>query len=222
MTFWAQVRALTASQLRAETRTGEVLMVVLPFGAIALLVIPMAVGIETPLLERIGPGLFWAVVLLFGLVVTQRHTALPGTPQLDLLRLLAVDPAARFTATALGSGLLLLAFEVGVGLVTIVLYDPALTGWAWLALVLPLAAAGLAIVGTLAAGIAAGAGLRTSLVPLIVVPVAIPILLGAAQATEGLRLGAGILRWVLLLAITDLVLALAGVLTARPLEESAS
>ena len=44
----------------------------------------------------------------------------------------------------------------------------------------------------------------------------------AAQATEGLRLGTGILRWVLLLAVTDLMLAIAGVLTARPLEESES
>jgi hypothetical protein len=32
--------------------------------------------------------------------------------------------------------------------------------------------------------------------------------------------GAGILRWVLMLAIVDLVVAVAGVLTARPLEES--
>jgi hypothetical protein len=50
----------------------------------------------------------------------------------------------------------------------------------------------------------------------------VPILLGAAQATEGLRLGAGILRWLLLLAVVDLVLAIAGVLTARPLEEAGS
>jgi len=35
-----------------------------------------------------------------------------------------------------------------------------------------------------------------------------------------LRAGAGILRWILLLAVVDVVLALAGVLTARPLEES--
>ena len=38
---------------------------VIPFGMVALLVVPMAIGIDTPLLDRIGPGLFWVVLLLF-------------------------------------------------------------------------------------------------------------------------------------------------------------
>jgi len=222
MSFWRQTAALVRAQTRSETRTGEVLLVVLPFGAAALFVIPMAVGADSALLQRVGPGLFWMVVLLFGIVVTQRRTAHPSGARSDLLRMLAVDPAARFTATAVVNWALLIAFEIVVGLVMIVLYDPVLTGWAWLVLVVPLSAAGLALVGTLAGSIADGAGVRTTLVPLLVLPVAIPLLLAAAQATEGLRLGTGILRWVLLLAITDLVLAIAGVLTARPLEESDS
>jgi len=65
-----------------------------------------------------------------------------------------------------------------------------------------------------------GRGRHGPLAPLLVAPLAIPILLGAAQATEGLRLGTGILRWILVLALVDVVLALAGVLTARVLEES--
>jgi hypothetical protein len=37
---------------------------------------------------------------------------------------------------------------------------------------------------------------------------------------EGMRQGAGILRWMLLLALADTLVAVAGVLTARPLEEA--
>jgi hypothetical protein len=37
---------------------------------------------------------------------------------------------------------------------------------------------------------------------------------------DGLRLGNTILGWVLLLVITDLLLAVAGVLSARPLQEA--
>jgi len=215
MSLVHQIVVLFRFQLRDEVRTGEVAAVVIPFGAIALLVIPMAIGIETTLLARVGPGLFWAVVLLFGVVVTQRRTASTGQAHHDALTLLGVDPAARFAATALASGVLLLVFEVALGLVTIVLYDPLLTGWAWLGLVLPLVAAGLAMLGTIAGFVADGRG---PLAPLLVAPLAIPILLGAAQATEGLVQGAGILRWILMLALVDVLLALAGVLTARPLE----
>jgi heme exporter protein B len=217
MTVWRQAALLLGFQLRDELRTGEVIAVVIPFGSIALLVIPMAVGIETTLLARIGPGMYWAVVLLFGVVVTQRSTASSTPSHRDALVLLGVDPAARFAAIAAASALLLLLFEIGVGLVMIVLYDPVVVGWGWLALVLPLVAIGLAMLGTIAGSVTDGGG---ALAPLLVAPLAIPILLGAAQATEGLRLGAGILRWILVLALVDVVLALAGVLTARLLEES--
>jgi len=210
-----QIAVLFRYQLRDEIRTGEVVGVVIPFGAIALLVIPMAIGIETTLLARVGPGLFWAVVLLFGVVVTLRRTASSERPHADALSLLGVDPAARFAATAIASALLLLVFEVVLGLVMLVLYDPGVTGWPWLALVLPLVAAGLGMLGTIAGSVADGRG---PLAPLLVAPLAIPILLGAAQASEGLRLGTGILRWILVLALVDVLLALAGVLTARPLE----
>lgn len=219
MTIWRQIAILFRLQLRDEMRTGEVTAVVVPFGAIALLVIPMAVGIETTLLSRIGPGLFWAVVLLFGIVVTQRRTAAASPAHRDALSLLGVDPAARFAATALASAILLLGFEIATGLAMIVLYDPVVVGWGWLAMVLPLVALGLGMLGTVAGSVAEGRG---PLAPLLVAPLAIPILLGAAQASEGLRLGVGILRWVLVLALVDVVLALVGVLTARPLEGTSS
>ena len=214
------IAVLLRYQLRDERRTGEVLRVIIPFGAVALLVIPLAVGVDSPLLDRIGPGLFWTVLLLFGTLVTRRESAFPGEARRDLLTLLGVDPAARFAASAITASVLLLGFAVVCAAVTVALYDPTLAGLPWLALIIPLACTGLAMVGTIVAAVTAGGGGRGALAPLLVVPVSVPILLAAAQATEGLRVGAGILRWVLLLAAVDVVLAMAGVLTARPLEES--
>ncbi len=214
------IRILVAAQLRDERRTGEVIRIIIPFGLVALLVVPLAVGIDTPLLDRIGPGLFWVVLLLFGTIVTQRQSAHLSEPRRDLLALLGVDPAARFAAAAITATILLLVFALTIAAVTILLYDPALQGLGWLAVVIPLACAGLAMVGAIAATVAAGLGSRASLAPLLVVPISVPIMLAAAQATEGLRAGAGILRWILLLFIVDVILAMTGVLTARPLEES--
>lgn len=222
MTLTGQVVLLLRTELKAELRAGEVLTLVIPFAVVALLVVPMAVGIETTLLARIGPGLFWVVVLLFGLAVTQRQTASSSEARGDLLLLLGVDPAARFAATALASAALLVLFQVVVGAAMVILYDPVIVGWGWMALLVPLVAAGVAMMGTLAVHIAGGLRTRSNLAPLLVAPIAIPILLAAAQATEGLRQGAGILRWVLVLALVDVLLAVTGVLTARPLEEAAA
>ena len=70
-----QVRALVGLHLALERRTGEALLVVAPFGAVALLLLPMAVGTDIPLLRQVGPGFYWLVVLLFGVMLTVRHSA---------------------------------------------------------------------------------------------------------------------------------------------------
>jgi hypothetical protein len=46
------------------------------------------------------------------------------------------------------------------------------------------------------------------------------MLLAATQVTEGIRVGATIFGWLLLLVVMDLLLAVAGVLSARPLQEA--
>jgi heme exporter protein B len=86
--------------------------------------------------------------------------------------------------------------------------------------VLVLYAVGLAMLSTLAGDVTAGLATRTSLAPLLVVPVSVPLLMGAAQALESLARGRTTLPWVLMLVVTDLALAVTGVMTARSLEES--
>ena len=215
-----QATAIAARDLRRELRAGEVLLVTIPFGAIALLVVPLAVGIDAPLLRRIGPGMYWVVVLLFGILVPLRRSAAEDGPQRDLVAMLGVDPAARFAGTAAAGTMLLAGFAALLAPVAIALYDPVLTGWPWLLALLPLVAAGLGLIGTLASGIAANQRAGGALVPLLVVPLSLPILLAATQTQEGLRLREDILPWILLLIAVDLLLAVAGVLTARVLQET--
>ncbi len=148
--FWREALEVARKDLRVEARTAETLRVTVPFGATALLLIPLAVGADIPLLRALGPGMYWTVVLLFGVLVTLRQSAVDTPAQRDLLALLGVDPAACFVGRAGASALLLLAFQAMLGPVALVLYDPQPIGWAWLALLAPLVAVGLALLGTLA------------------------------------------------------------------------
>ncbi len=217
----AQALVAAKRDLARERRRGEVLWVTIPFGVVAMLLIPMAVGADVPRLRELGPGLYWVVVLLFGILVTVRATAADSPQQRDLNRLIGLDPAAAFAGRALASFVLLLAFEIVVGLATIALYDVSLTGWVLLPVILVVAGAGLALIGSLAAAIAANLATGPALVPLLVAPLAVPLLLGATQALEGLRAGNGILPWLVLMITVVLVLLIIGVVTARPLQETA-
>jgi len=223
MGFWRQVRAVARKELIAEIRTGEVLLITAPFGAVVLLLIPLAVGTDRPLLTRIGPGMYWVVVLVFGIMVALRQSAIDEPPQRDLMALLGLDPAARFVGQAGATFLLLLLFEVILAPVAGALYNPQLSGWAWPALLalLPMFAFGLALLGTLAGWLTVSLTTGRSLVPLMVAPLSVPLLLSATQALEGLRIQASITGWIVLLLTLDLALALVCVLSARPLEEAA-
>jgi heme exporter protein B len=220
VSFFGQARTVANRDLLRERRSGEVAWVTLPFGAVALLLVPIAIGTDAPTLRAVGIGMFWVVVMLFGVLVSVRRTGADSQSQKDMVSLTGIDPAASFVGSAVASSLLLVVFEVILGLLTIALYDIRIVGWAWVPLILILVAVGLGLLGTLAGGIVATDRSAAALVPLIVAPMSVPLLIAATQAFEGLRLGHSILTWILMLVVVVLVLAIAGVLSARPLQET--
>ena len=215
-----QVRALVGLHLALERRTGEALLVVAPFGAVALLLLPMAVGTDIPLLRQVGPGFYWLVVLLFGVMLTVRHSAEGGPGPRALLAQCGVDPAARAIARVVADAVLLLAFQLVLAPVAVALYDPRVPGWPWLLVVLPLVAIGLAALGALAGAVSSGTAGRAVLGPLLVVPLAVPLLLGATQVIEAARYARAPWPWFLLMGLADLLALLAIVLAAPALEEA--
>lgn len=219
--YWTQTLEIARRDLKIEGRSGEALLIAIPFGLAALFLIPLALPTNIDLLRQIGPGMFWIVTLLFGMFVTFRQSATESPVQRETLSLLGVDPTARFTGRVLASGLLLLVFELVLAPATVALYDPEpVAGWGWLTLIGALAAAGMALIGTLAGDVTIGLRTRTTLAPMLVAPLSVPLLIPAAQALESLRRGNSILVSALLMIFAVLGLAVIGTLTARSLEEA--
>ena len=217
--FWQQTFAVARRDLDRERRSGEVLWVIVPFGAIALLLVPLAVGINQDVLSRIGTGMLFVVIMLFGVLTAVRRTSIETPEQRDAIALLGIDPAAEFVGKTVAGAILLLGFEVVMAAVALVLYGLDVSSWGWMVVVLPLTAIGLAELGTISGSIAASTNAGPALVPLLVTPLAIPLLLAATQTVSVERNG-GILAWLVLMAIVVLALAIVGVATARPLQET--
>ena len=219
--FWSQALAIARRDLIVEGRSRETVAVVVPFAAAAVFVVPFATDALDVRLATLAFPVYWLVALLFGMQVALRQTAVETTAQRRQLALLGVDPVARFAGRVLsGTALVLVVLAVTAPLVFL-FYDPEPIPRPWPMLgVLVLFAAGLAMLSTLAGDVTSGLATRTSLAPLLVVPVSVPLLLGAAQALESLVRGRTTLPWVLTLVVTVLTLAVTGVLTARSLEES--
>jgi len=221
MTPAGQVAELVRRDLRLEGRSGDALRVTAPFGAAALLIIPLAVGTDVPLLRTVGPGLYWAVVLLFGVLVAVRPVG-ESAAQRAALQLAGVSATTRLLGRAAAAAILLLALELALAATVVVLYDPRPAGGLGLlalALVAPLVAAGLGLLGALAEALVTSSAVGTSLAPLLVVPLALPLLLAATQVVPASAYAGGPWLWLLLALTVDLTLLLVAVLAARPLEE---
>lgn len=222
MSFWRQAWEIARVDLVVERRVGDTFRIVLPFAVVALMVFPLALDIQLATLSAVGLGIFWAIGVLFGMQVALRHSAADTMERRDLQALLGVDPAARFTGRVISGSVLMAGFLVVLAIATVVLFSPALGpgAWAALAMAIVLAAIGLTQLGTLAGEVTTGLRSRGALASLIVAPLALPLVLGAAQSVQALSRGTGILPWILLLVASDLALAVAGVALARPLEEA--
>lgn len=217
---WRLCTVIAGRSVLLERRTGEAFHVVAPFGAIALLVVPIAVGTDLPLLRQVGPGMYWVVLLLFGVFVILRQSALQTSSQSHLLALAAVPGAVQVLGHAMATALLLLGFGAVLAPVAVMLYNPDLAGWPWFLVTLPAVVAGLALLGAVAESLVRWLDLRSTLGPLLIVPLALPLLLGATQSSTAVATGRSPVPWLLLVVLIDLLLFLAALFAGHLLEET--
>ncbi|MBM2821396.1 MAG: hypothetical protein HW413_142 [Thermoleophilia bacterium] len=199
MIYLADVAALTRKDLRVELRARDTLPAMLLFVLSTLVVFHFALPEGTG--DDAAYGLLWVAIVftaLLGLarawVPEQEHGVLDG---------LVLAPSDR-SAIWLGKTLATLTFLVAaqvVALPAFVLFFAPLDATA-LAGVL-LADIGICAVGSLMAAMAAASRSREVLLPLLVLPLAIPLIVGGVGAAISPEGG----RYLLLLALYDGVFA---------------
>ncbi|MET0326257.1 MAG: heme exporter protein CcmB [Ilumatobacteraceae bacterium] len=201
MTFLRTALLVAGKDLRIEWRSRIGLNQVLPFAAIVMVLFafaldrfPAAPGTtgET-LLESVAPGLVWLATLFSLLLLVQRTFAVESEDgALDALRASGVDAAALFWGKTVALAAQLAVLEALLLLTAILLYGVEVrpSGVVLLVVTWLAATVGLAAVGTLYGGLAAGARGRETLLPLLMLPVVAPVLIGATRAVEA-ALGTG-------------------------------
>lgn len=183
---WSVTRLVAVKDLRVEWRSRVVLNQVLPFAAVVMVMFAFALD-NTDLLTRVAPGLVWMATVFSLQVLVQRSFAIETADgALDALQVAGVRPAGVFLGKSLALAAELAVLEVVLLGAAIVLYrtDVQVGGLGLLAATYLAATCGLAFVGTLYGGLAAGAKGRETLLPLLMLPVVAPVLIGATRATE--------------------------------------
>lgn len=226
MSTWRLARLVAAKDLRVELRSRVVTNQVVPFAALVMVLFAFALDNDSAL-TRTAPGLVWLGTIFSLLVLVQRSFAIETADgALDALRVAGVSTSGLFLGKSIALAAELFVLEVLLTVLAIVLYGVELDGMGVVLLVTTLvpATTGLAFVGTLYGGLAAGARGRETLLPLLLFPVVAPVLIGATRATEaafGID-GAAITEgwpWVGMLVLFAALFGAGGTLAFGPLIE---
>ncbi len=207
-----------------ERRAKATLNALLFFSLLLLFVFQFTLGADRERLVAALPGLLWLSFVLTGLVGLGRAFLVERENDCwDGLLLAPGDKSAIYLGKVAGNLILMLIVEVILLALFAVFFNVDIgRALPALGLVLPLATIGFAAVGTLFAAMTAHVRAREVLFPVLLLPVQVPVLLGAVKATEAALAGAplgAVGHWLHLLAAADVVYLVAGLLTFDALLE---
>jgi heme exporter protein B len=183
----ATARLVAGKDLRIEWRSRVATNQVLPFAVIVLVLFAFALDPDRSTLRAAAPGLYWLAVLLTVLITVQRSFAIETDDgALDALEVTSLPPAGIFLGKAAALAVQLLALEVLLLLGTLVLYNTRIqaSGYLLVAGTCLAATSALAALGTLYGALSAGLRARVTVLPLLLLPAAAPVLIGATRAFE--------------------------------------
>jgi heme exporter protein B len=220
----SSARLIAAKDLRVELRSRVVTNQVLPFAGITMVIFAFALDADS-VLQRVAPGLVWLATMFSLLVLVQRSFAIETDDgALDAMRVAGVDARAIFVGKAMGLAVELIVLEVLLLCAAVILYGQTIDVGSIVLLVTTLVTAtcGLAAVGTLYGGLAAGSKGRETLLPLLTLPAVAPVLIGATRAVEAALGTAGAVvsdgwPWVGLLTVFAVAFGVGGSLAFGPL-----
>jgi heme exporter protein B len=206
--YLSALRAVIWKDLTAEWRSRENLSAMLIFALLVILIFNFALELDIEAQESLSAGVLWTTFIFAGTIGLNRSLAVEKDRGcLDGLLLAPVDRSVIFFGKAVGNLIFMLIVEVIVLPVYSFLYGTAVFQPGFL-LVILLGSIGYVAVGTLLATMVVQVRTRDILLPIILFPLALPVIIAAVKASQGflsLVLMNEITPWLNILVVYDLI-----------------
>jgi len=206
--YLRSIAAIVWKDVVAEFRSRELLGGMLVFALLVILIFNFALELDIRTRESVATGVLWVTFAFAGTLGLNRSMAMEkDRGSLDGLLLAPVDRSAIYFGKALGNLLFMLIVEAIVIPTFSVLYNLNLLK-AGLLLVVLLGSVGYIAVGTLLSSMAVQARTRDVLLPILLFPVAVPVLLASVKASNGFLIGLEMVEiwpWLNLLIAYDII-----------------
>ena len=200
--------AVVWKDLIAELRSRELLSAMLVFSLLVILIFNFALELDPQTRSTVTAGVLWVTFAFAGTLGLNRSMATEKDRGcLDGLLLAPVDRSALYFGKALGNLFFMFSVELIVLPIYSALYNTNLFQ-SGLLLVIALGSVGYVAVGTLLATMTVQARTREVLLPILLFPLAIPVLIAAVKSSSGFLQGidtAEIMPWLNLLLVYDVI-----------------
>jgi heme exporter protein B len=182
--YVAQVVAVVTKDVRAELRTKEVISGTLVFAFLVLVIFNFAFDLRGETRSMAAPGMLWVAITLAAMTglghvfANEKHQG-----ALEGLLLCPVDRSAIFLGKLAGSLLLTVAMELAL-LPLFAVFTNVSVFLPGLLLMVVLGTVGFVTVGTLFSAMAMQTKTRELMLPLLLLPVALPVVIAAIEGTR--------------------------------------
>ena len=202
------ILAVVWKDLVAELRSRELLSAMLVFALLVILIFNFALELDLPTRRVVTSGVLWVTFAFAGTLGLNRSMAIEKDRGcLDGLLLAPVDRSAIYFGKAISNLAFMLIVEAIILPVYSLLYNTNLLNPGLIGVTI-LGSIGYVAVGTLLSSMAVQTRTRDILLPILLFPVAIPVLLASVKASEGFLQGLAsseIMPWVNLLLVYDVI-----------------
>lgn len=196
---------LLRRDLLVELRSRETAVVLLFFSLLSLLTFNFSMELRTADLSGVAPGILWVTILFAAMMgmgrgfVRDRERGI-----LEGLLLTGIDPGLLYLSRAISVLLMLLAVEVVVVPIYVAFFGIGVQVLGLLAIV-ALGTAGFTALGTLLAAMASNTRAREAMLPLLLIPLSVPLIIGSVRATGDLLAGTAGMPWLGLMIAFDAI-----------------
>ena len=206
--FLSPVATLVWKDILLELRTRDIVVSGLVFAFLVVVIFNFALNVTPRVVDELAPGILWVAFTFAGILAMNRAFVLEkDRGSLEGLLLTPASRDAIYFGKMLGTFVFMLVVEAALLPVFSALFGFSAFSWG-LILAILLATLGFATVGTLFSAMAVNTRSREIMLPLLFLPVVVPVLIGAVEATAGSIGGSSavsVARWLGLIAVFDLV-----------------
>ncbi len=193
MDYLKKVFVLFLKDLRIELRTKDAFIPMFVFGLLVIIIFNFAFDLSRKETLEIASGILWIAFTFSGILGLNRTFSIEKeNSAIEGIILAPVDRSAVFIGKFLSNFFLMLIFEIILIPFFIIFFNlnifyelPVLF------LIMVLGTAGFISVGTIFSAVSANTRMREIMLPLLLFPVAVPVIIGSVEATSYILMGTG-------------------------------